>query len=379
MGSKGDAPALLIAGASARAAAFSAVRAGLRPACADLFADADLASVAEVTAVADWPGGIERWAEKYDPAVPLVYVGGLENEPDLLDRLARARPLCGVFGDPLRIVRTPKTLSRVFHDAGFRFPRIADLRNADANRCWLVKPRRSAAGRGIRRWDGRPDGLGEGEYLQEFIEGVPGSAAFLAHEGRVELIGTTVSLLPEEPPLSDAIPFAYAGSITTEGSDAELDRLGRTLAASGLQGLFGVDYVRTSNGCVLLEVNPRYTAGMELMELKAGRSLIAEQLAAYGHLPTEESVPTTAHRGDGHFGKQIVYAPKPLRVTRILPPSPADVTAGTYLIADVPPPGTFVPALGPVCTVFAEAETAEECRDLLRCREMQVLEGLEDA
>ena len=35
---------LLILGASARAAAFSALRLGLRPTCADLFADADLAS-----------------------------------------------------------------------------------------------------------------------------------------------------------------------------------------------------------------------------------------------------------------------------------------------------------------------------------------------
>ena len=35
-------PSLLIFGASVRAAAFSALRAGLQPWCADLFADADL-------------------------------------------------------------------------------------------------------------------------------------------------------------------------------------------------------------------------------------------------------------------------------------------------------------------------------------------------
>ena len=39
---------LLILGASARAAAFSALRIGLRPTCADLFADADLASACPV-------------------------------------------------------------------------------------------------------------------------------------------------------------------------------------------------------------------------------------------------------------------------------------------------------------------------------------------
>src|SRR5262245_28665656 len=38
----GDVDNLLIFGASVRAAAFSALRAGMRPWCADLFADADL-------------------------------------------------------------------------------------------------------------------------------------------------------------------------------------------------------------------------------------------------------------------------------------------------------------------------------------------------
>ena len=49
---------LTIVGSSARAAASSAVRAGFFVRAGDLFADADLAQVAEATRVADYPAGL---------------------------------------------------------------------------------------------------------------------------------------------------------------------------------------------------------------------------------------------------------------------------------------------------------------------------------
>ena len=49
---------LLILGASTRAAAFSALRAGLAPRCVDFFADRDLAAVCPVERV-DWQEGAE--------------------------------------------------------------------------------------------------------------------------------------------------------------------------------------------------------------------------------------------------------------------------------------------------------------------------------
>ena len=51
-------PSVLILGASTRAAAQSAIRAGLRPICADLFADLDLRDCARVLDVDDYPHGL---------------------------------------------------------------------------------------------------------------------------------------------------------------------------------------------------------------------------------------------------------------------------------------------------------------------------------
>src|SRR5205807_295367 len=79
---------LLIFGASARAAAFSALRAGLRPWCADLFADADLAARAPVRRVTGrYPADFLRHLDAAPPG-PWIYTGGLENRPYLVERMA---------------------------------------------------------------------------------------------------------------------------------------------------------------------------------------------------------------------------------------------------------------------------------------------------
>src|SRR3954451_15729091 len=84
---------VLILGASARAAAWSALRAGLSPSAADLFADRDLAAVALCRQVrrADYPEGLIG-ASEFMPPSPWFYTGALENRPGLVSRLARTRP-----------------------------------------------------------------------------------------------------------------------------------------------------------------------------------------------------------------------------------------------------------------------------------------------
>ena len=70
---------VLIVGASTRAAAFSALRAGLRPRCLDLFADADLAARCPVARLD--PDG------PFDPPAcdAWLYTGSMEARPDLVE------------------------------------------------------------------------------------------------------------------------------------------------------------------------------------------------------------------------------------------------------------------------------------------------------
>src|SRR5207253_6051310 len=112
---------LILIGASVRAAAFSAARAGYGPYSIDLFADRDLADLGPVLKIARYPQEFLA-ALAAAPAAPWIYTGGLENYPRLIDRLAALRPVLGNGGDVLRCIRDPIQLKAVANDAGCRFP-----------------------------------------------------------------------------------------------------------------------------------------------------------------------------------------------------------------------------------------------------------------
>jgi predicted ATP-grasp superfamily ATP-dependent carboligase len=367
-------PDLLIVGASARAAAFSAVRAGLNVAAADLFADRDLAAVADATVIERWPEDIERWAKRFSSSIPLIFTGGLENHPELLGRLTSGRKIAGIIGEPLDIVRTPERLAALLTKHAVPVANLAGV--APQKGRWLVKPRRSGGGRGIRIFNGEP--IAPGEYVQEFIEGTPGSAAFLS-VGRddVELLGVCQSLPATTELVREAMPFAYFGSVTQDRHDvAAFERLGRVLASIGVSGLFGVDFVRDANDeCVIVEVNPRYTASMELYELQSGRSLVAEQLAACGARSAGKAVmrPAASDREKRVFGKRIIYAPYDLIADLGDVAAVETILRGEYEAADLPAPNASIPARAPICTVFAHTATAEQCCAELERREAAVL------
>jgi len=114
---------LVILGASARAAAGSARRAGFTPWSADLFADVDLQRLGTAVRVSDYPQGLIR-AVATAPRADWLYTGGLENHPELVDRIAARRRLLGNRGAILRAVRDPVTLAETFGRAGIAAPEV---------------------------------------------------------------------------------------------------------------------------------------------------------------------------------------------------------------------------------------------------------------
>src|SRR5262245_39322822 len=112
---------LIVLGASVRAAAFSALRAGFFPHAVDLFADRDLAAVCKAVKVANYPHDFIA-ALAAAPNAPWIYTGGLENYPRLIDRLTTIRPLLGHHGDVVRQVRDPRQLADAARAAGLAFP-----------------------------------------------------------------------------------------------------------------------------------------------------------------------------------------------------------------------------------------------------------------
>jgi predicted ATP-grasp superfamily ATP-dependent carboligase len=362
---------LLLAGASVRAAAFSALRAGLRPWCMDLFADADLR--ARCPAVALPPGRylrglVEAFAGA--PPGPWLYTGALENRPRLVAALSRRRPLWGNGPAVLRRVRSPYLLAACLRAAGLPHPALRRVTSRlPPEGRWLLKPRDGAGGRGIAfgitslvrrgRW-----------YLQEYVEGEPCAAVYVADGERVQFLGVTHQLVGE--PWLHAAPFHYCGSIgplpLTAPLHGAFQLLGRALVEGfGLRGLFGVDCVVRGGVPYPVEVNPRYTASMELVEHHLQAPLLARHRQAFDPAAPADAA---ARPAAGVLGKAVLFARQALTFPADgpwapclrRPADPWELPA----FADIPGPGTRVEAGRPVLTFFARADSVAACREALR-------------
>jgi len=365
---------LLILGASARAAAWSARRAGLRPAAADLFTDRDLAAVADCRRVAreGYPGALADAAEHL-PAAPWIYTGGLENEPDLVDRVARRRPLWGNGASVLRAARDPLALAAALRRAGLDGPQVragpGAARGLPRDGSWLRKPLASAGGVGVRRLlpgvdDGGP------VYFQRRVEGTGLSAVYVASAAGVWLAGVTRPLagIPDSE-------FAYRGNVgpwpVSAGVAEVVGAVGRVMAERfGLIGLFGVDFMVDRIGRPrAVELNPRYTGSVEVLELAYRRDLLTDhRLACLGD-PPRRSAPVTGV----YVAKEVLYANAEVvfrGFPHLRPPSPAEPFRVPEA-ADLPVPGEWVAAGEPVLTVFASGPTpSEACRRLAARRRL---------
>jgi predicted ATP-grasp superfamily ATP-dependent carboligase len=366
---------LLIFGASTRAAAFSALRAGLNPWCADLFADADLRARCPVHVLsADrYPQG---FAGLDAPEAPWMYTGGLENAPALVGRMARSRPLWGNDQATLRTVRNPAALHRILRDGGIPCPLIRTRPPDPADGCrWLVKPVAGAGGTGICFWTGQRPRSKKRVYYQEFLEGTPCSAVYVAGLGGTALAGVSTQLIGE--PWLHARPFQYCGSLSglPPLPPKNLEQIGTTLVeAAVLRGLFGVDFVLRDGVAWPLEVNPRYTASVEVLELVEGVSLLAQHCrvfdsrlaASFCERERPRSQMLVAKQDERTIlGKAILFAREPVtfppdgpwQETLRHPPGVWDVPH----FADIPQDGDRIEAGWPVLTFFAVAESPAMC------------------
>jgi predicted ATP-grasp superfamily ATP-dependent carboligase len=360
---------VLIAGVTTRALALSAVRAGYRVTAVDAFGDLDLRALVEVIAVKRLPGrhaGPLAAARAGAPvAAELVaYTSNFENSPRAVERLAQGRRLLGNPPDVLARVRNPLELMRVLRCHGLATPetRARATATTPAGIPWLLKPRRSGGGHGIRNWH-RGVSIPRSSYLQERIAGVPGSVIFAANGDDAVLLGFSRQLVADSR--LGARAFRYCGSLLGSPAiplfsrqDELLERaaiVARTTSREfGLVGLNGIDFIARGGVPYPIEVNPRYSASMELVERAQGISMFEAHLrACRGELP-----PVPAAGMDIH-GKAIVFTRHDVILGDTVP------WLGNEWLADVPHPGERIRRGHPLCTVFARAHDGSTCRRLL--------------
>ncbi|MDA0833051.1 MAG: ATP-grasp domain-containing protein [Planctomycetota bacterium] len=386
MSAASEKPDLLIAGASARACAFSALRAGLRPYCFDQFADADLQEMAPVERVERYPHDLPRKMARFE-GIPWMYTGALENYPEIVAEISRIHPLFGNAPGVLEKVRDPFLVAEWLSDAGLKVVPLRRSNNPPStDGTWLFKPLRGSAGIGIRRWDEMVSrdfahvNTRKGYYYQEFHQGESYSALFSGDGSSARMLGMTRQLIGR--PEFHAVGFTYCGSIgPIDSSDlqtAYVQRLGHVLAEKGrLVGLFGCDLMvhrdndTGSESVSLIEINPRYPASTEVLEIATGRSMLEEhltgslraqpELGRFSELLQNE-VQSSRISFRGCVGKAILYAPRQFVVKDIL--CAIDPIYGP-MISDVPQVGETIEAGHPICTILAKEKSIIQCEQHL--------------
>src|SRR2546427_2631927 len=183
---------VLIAGVSTRGFAESAARAGYDVVAVDGFGDLDLRARCRQVAVARTPRGrfsvaLAVQQGRFVACDAVAYVASFENHPRAVRALAHGRPLWGNPPALLPRARDPmRALSTINHAFPLTFSGPTTGEPLDVR--WLLKPRASGGGRGVRLYRaGEP--VPKGWYLQQQVVGAPGSIVFVAAGGRGAPLG----------------------------------------------------------------------------------------------------------------------------------------------------------------------------------------------
>lgn len=361
---------LLVVGASARAAAASVKRAGLNPLAADMYCDSDLRAVCKCERLSPYPHGAKQYFETAE-ADAWMYVGGIENHPDLVGSLAAQLPLLGNSCDVLRNVRNPWKVAAILHERGISVPKIMPPGRRPATGDWICKPLRSCGGKDVLDWnlsatksgatEKAADGTTSGRIFQELIKGMTIGAVFVADANTSQFVGATQQLAGTH--WLGARGYVYAGSIgplnLNDDARQQLERIGAALTdALRLRGIFGVDAMWDGASIWPIEVNPRYTASVEVLE----RALDVDVVRAHVQGCQAKLPPLKAGRPRCFSGKAILYAREESRISSQLLEFIETVNSagGESSVADVPDLGQPVAKGHPVVSLLADAADQTE-------------------
>jgi uncharacterized protein len=267
--------------------------------------------------------------------VVVLLAGGMENHLGAMDQLAS----CGRLLAPSSLVMRDLRSLHFWRDwaevSGLEFPETCQ---SDAKAIefrsdqWLWKPASSAGGvRIMRGCDIGQKNIGDA-YWQRFIDGRSIGVTCILSEHCSTLVGATESLSNQHWPAPSE--FIYRGSVgpieLTERARSSIIRLCECIRQRfGLLGWIQFDFVQDCHESLwLIEFNPRWTAGMEVL-VDVGINPVAAHLSAWGYpiaiMSSDQNTKLTA--------KAIVYATEDLWVDRSCF---ADLALDGVRLSDVP-------------------------------------------
>jgi predicted ATP-grasp superfamily ATP-dependent carboligase len=293
----------------------------------------ELACSAEVIDLSD-----SSWIANLGPSSHVILAGGCEDSVDSLELLSRVDPR--IVPDQYKEMRDWRNWRQWALEAGIKFPSTytlhewLDMRPAPTvelaedvtqpSRRWLWKKQRSAGGLGVRFFD--PTSLLESSssqayyspesgLLQEYLSGKSIGVSFLSTRHGTAVLGMSESI-PHQPHLwSD---FIYRGSIAPvlipDWINSSIYDFASTVACStGWQGIWQADLLLRGHELYLLEINPRWTASMELIAYGYDLPLVTwhancHQFVEYDWRCIQSNLRAAHEKTRSRFRKEVLYA-----------------------------------------------------------------------
>ncbi len=345
---------ILVAGFSTRHVALSAWRAGYEVYAVDHFCDADLRAhtrdcmrFEELTELSDC---ITAMCTRY-PIDAIIPTSGAEALMDL--------PV-PVFGTDAQIAA--KYLNKGFIQEWFAtlqipIPPLAQPGEYPA----MLKPLSGSGGWRNMLVEGPGDieawkeaFPGEPFLLQRIVPGIPASVCCVTSRGCARAIAVNRQILRGYGPSK----FGFSGSVTPFDHPMQqvmISYAERAAAASGCQGIVGIDFMVSDEEVYAIELNPRFVATLDTIEAATGINLVRMHLdACNGYVPDTMPAPQR------YALREILFADRQCVVVD-------DLSFLIPKVADIPlPPATFeeggaiisVYGLGPdICSAQEDLDT----------------------
>lgn len=356
---------VLIAAFSARALAASARRAGYKPLVVDCFGDDD--TLAHAEAARCLPARVQVGftarplisaleslvAEAPSPPIGLVLGAGFECNPRLVAKLQDRFTLIGNDAETIGRAKDPQHFFKVLDDLGIPHPETR-LDAPAPTEGWLMKRIGGSGGLHIHACpaEPRPD---KRRYFQRRAAGTGISLMGLVSEQSAAFAVSRqwTNPLPRRP-------FRYGGAVGSLPLEEDLEArlIEMSLAASealSLRGIVSFDYLVEDGEPVLLEVNPRPGATLDVFDDASGTLFKAHVEASRG------GDPASLLAADWHppvaRAAAFLYADRgPLSV-------PSSITWPDWA-ADRPRTASVIGAGQPLATVMAEGISVDEVQAL---------------
>lgn len=291
------------------------------------------------------------------PLMGLVYGAGFEDRAELLARIAARWPLIGNDEATVARLKDPISFFGTLDRLGIPHPATAIERPA-AGAGWLAKVRGGSGGSHIAPSRLKEPGLNV--YYQERVEGRAVSALFVADGKEARALGFSEQWAAP----SGRSPWRYGGAARPAalpaGTEAAMtEAVEKAAGAFALGGLGSADFIVGDGMPLLLEINPRPGATLDIFDSDRAPLLRLHAEGVKGGLP-----PSRLHLPEA-MASATVFAPESLQI-------PAGMVWPEWA-ADRPKPAEWIDKSRPICTVLARAKTREHAKHLVEARISEVL------